>query len=84
MELGIRYLPRVQAVDSLRPYPRSRTIRVACTTSKVEQGRLSERVGVVIVDHGSRKKDSNDMLHEVCDELNGHGMKGCKPMGTFM
>lgn len=34
-------------------------------------------MGVVIVDHGSRKKDSNDMLLEFCGlyrQVTGHGI----------
>ena len=63
---GMQLLPRGQALcHALRSQPQPRTIRVASTSE--ERGRLSERVGIVIVDHGSRKKDSNDMLHEVCN-----------------
>jgi hypothetical protein len=42
---------------------------------------IAEHLGIVIVDHGSRKSDSNAMLHEVSGIL--HGTLACKmcPLG---
>jgi hypothetical protein len=48
-------------VPSLRP----KTCRRQCAATAAQQ-RTTDVVGVVVVDHGSRRKESNAMLDEFC------------------